>query len=368
MGVIINTPKLSTFMTNQLKKRGWSGVDFGAMIGCPHRPAVSKILSGKQTPSLLQMTRIAQMFDVSVDDVVRMRIAEEVAGLTENPDGSDIYASVIEVYKRVPVGEMLKRDWASLADRNNPIEFLNVFGPMVPEFKELDGLAHKTGSEDAPFSDTQKAWIFQVTRLARRIDVQPYDTNLVRQAIERLRKIMISKADVRKIFDTLASAGIRVVFVECKGSKIDGVCTWLDEHSPVIGMTLRFDRDDNFWFILRHELEHVLQGYERRAKIDSDIFVSESHRQSERDANSAAQEFCAPKLLTEQFIAESNGRFTEDSVVQFAEQHGLLPSVLAGQVRHKLNRYNILNKLQRHIRDELVEAAPIVDGWGRVPV
>ncbi len=368
MDSIVNTPKLSDFLKEQLQKRGWSGVDFGAMIGCTQRSAVSKILNGKQTPSLLQMTRIAHMFEISIDFVVKMQIAEELAKLPKNAGGKDIYSQVIDVYKKLPVSEMLKRNWASLADKDNPEEFLKVFAPMVSEYEKLGGLAHKTGAEDTPLSDTQKAWIFQVSRLARKIDVQPYDKQRAKEAINRLRKIMTSKANVREIFDALAYAGIRLVFVECKGSKIDGVCTWLEERSPVIGMTLRFDRDDNFWFILRHELEHVMQGYERQAKLDTDIFTAEAIRSCEKEANTAAQEFCVPSHLTDQFISESNGRFSESDVVKFAEQHDLLPSVLAGQIRHKLNRYNILNKLQRHIRDNLVEAAPIVDGWGRVPV
>jgi len=34
---------------------------------------------------------------------------------------------------------------------------------------------------------------------------------------------------------------------------------WLDDKSPVIALSMRFDRIDNFWFVLRHELEHVLR-------------------------------------------------------------------------------------------------------------
>jgi HTH-type transcriptional regulator/antitoxin HigA len=41
------------------------------------------------------------------------------------------------------------------------------------------------------------------------------------------------------------------------GSKIDGVCFWLNEVSPVVAVSSRFDRIDNFWFVLRNELEHV---------------------------------------------------------------------------------------------------------------
>ena len=133
-------------------------------------------------------------------------------------------------------------------------------------------------------------------------------------------------------------------------------------------MTLRFDREDNFWFVLRHELEHVLQGYEERAQLDDDILANVTKNPLEIRANEAAQEFCAPSALTDQFILKSNGRFVDEEAIEFAKQNNLLPSALAGQIRHKLARYNILNKLLLPIRKQLIEVAPVVDGWGRIPV
>ena len=38
----------------------------------------------------------------------------------------------------------------------------------------------------------------------------------------------------------------------------------------MIGMSLRFDRIDNFWLVLRHEIEHVLCGH---GKLDPIIDV-----------------------------------------------------------------------------------------------
>lgn len=44
----------------------------------------------------------------------------------------------------------------------------------------------------------------------------------------------------------LAECGVRfVICVSIAGSKLDGICRWLDAKSPVIGMTLRRDRIDN---------------------------------------------------------------------------------------------------------------------------
>ena len=62
----------------------------------------------------------------------------------------------------------------------------------------------------------------------------------------------------------LKKCGIRYVVVQTlPGTKIDGVCFWLNDRSPLIGMTVRFDRVDNFWFVLRHELEHVIRRHGR---------------------------------------------------------------------------------------------------------
>lgn len=33
-----------------------------------------------------------------------------------------------------------------------------------------------------------------------------------------------------------------------------------EPQTPVTGMSLRRDNIDNFWFVLRHEIEHVLRG------------------------------------------------------------------------------------------------------------
>ena len=119
-------PKLSDFIKIQLRQKGWSGVDFGVMIGCPKRSAVSKIINGKQPPSLHQIPRIAAMFDVTVDDVVQMRLVEELAELPEATRSNNVYKELIKVYKAIPVSEMIRRNWASVRDKEDPVEFLKV--------------------------------------------------------------------------------------------------------------------------------------------------------------------------------------------------------------------------------------------------
>ena len=109
---------------------------------------------------------------------------------------------------------------------------------------------------------------------------------------------MLDPEDFSRIPHILHKCGVRFVLIEAlPGSKIDGVCIWLDGE-PVIGMTARLDRLDNFCFVLRHEIEHVIQGDGREEEfspvdeINPESLNSEALPETERNANSASSEFC----------------------------------------------------------------------------
>ena len=58
--------------------------------------------------------------------------------------------------------------------------------------------------------------------------------------------------------DFLAEHGIGFEYVKhLPRTHLDGAVLHLPGDSPVIGMTLRYDRIDNFWFTLLHELGHL---------------------------------------------------------------------------------------------------------------
>ena len=60
--------------------------------------------------------------------------------------------------------------------------------------------------------------------------------------------------------EKLMSAGIHFVYEpHLPGTHLDGAAMVALDENPIIGMTLRYDRIDNFWFTLLHELGHVVQ-------------------------------------------------------------------------------------------------------------
>jgi HTH-type transcriptional regulator/antitoxin HigA len=91
------------------------------------------------------------------------------------------------------------------------------------------------------------------------MQVPAFSPEKLRAVLSKLRALMVDPEAVRAVPAMLAGCGVRLIIVEVlPNAKIDGVCTWLDENSPVIGMSTLYDRLDNFWFVLRHEIEHVL--------------------------------------------------------------------------------------------------------------
>ena len=154
-------------------------------------------------------------------------------------------------------------------------------------------------------------------------------------------------------------------------AKIDGVCFWLNEASPVIGMSMRFDRIDNFWFVLRHELEHVIHLHGQSfvmldAELEGDrAGVGPELAEEERIANKAAAEFCVPKKMMDAFMARKEPIYSERDIIGFARTIEVHPGLVAGQLAHITGRYDRFRKHLVKIRPAVTPTA-MVDGWGDV--
>jgi HTH-type transcriptional regulator / antitoxin HigA len=267
---------------------------------------------------------------------------------------------------------MIKRSW--LTDANATIleaEIARFF--EVASADQIPHLAHaakKVNYEN--ISPVQLAWLYRVRQVAREMVVPNYSEKRLRDALARLRMMMVDPLDAREVPQILNACGTRFVIVEgLPNAKIDGACFWLGK-SPVIGMSLRFDRIDNFWFVLRHEIEHVLQRHGRDTEIvDVELegeragYESNSIRPEERIANRAASDFCVPIGEMDSFIARKQPFFSERDLLGFARRLQVHPGIVAGQLRRRINRWDLFAKLLVKVRDEAISAA-VVDGWGQV--
>jgi len=181
-----------------------------------------------------------------------------------------------------------------------------------------------------------------------------------------------SPDSTRKVPRILAECGIRFVIVESlPAAKIDGVCFWLNDTSPVIGMTIRFDRIDNFWFVLRHEMEHVIRLH-GQTEIMLDVELEGERAgtgsglaEEEKLANAAASEFCVPDKFMTAFIDRKAPFFAERDLLGFARTLRVHPGLIAGQLQYRTKRYERFRQHLSKVREAIAPSAT-VDGWGDI--
>jgi HTH-type transcriptional regulator/antitoxin HigA len=359
----------------ELDKLGWNQSDLTFVLGC-HPKAVNQIINERQGVSAAMSKALGDALGLKPEFFADLQKAFDLAA-AHNPDPSVLLRARMQ--QNYPIREMVRRGWLEDGDAEElKRQLVNFFG--VRDASEIPYLAHaakKTTYEEKEIPGPQLAWLFRARQIANSITVAPFSERKLKEAVGVMRELLIAPEEARRVPRLLAECGVRFVVVEgLPGSKIDGVCFWLSAASPVIGLSMRFDRVDNFWFVLRHEIEHVLQGHGRTAPegvIDVELRgeqagTGDSVPEEERVANRAASDFCVPTEKMESFFLRKNPFFYEKDVVAFAKLNNIHPALPVGQIQHRLGRYDYLKKYQEKIR-HLVLPGAIVDGWGQaIPV
>ena len=360
-----------------LAERGWTQKVL-AIILAVDEANLAKIISAKRPVDAEMSLLLGEAFDVEPERFLDLQKSYELAmaRIVSQPDPQR--ATRASLFGDLPVSEMIKRGWLKANDvRDVPkveTALTNFFeASSIDDIEVLPHAAKKTTVAETA-TPAQLAWIYRVRGIAREMMVGPYSPAAVQEAVTKLKALTAAPEEARKVPRILAEAGIRLVLVESLASaKIDGVCFWLNGQSPVIGMTLRFDRIDNFWFVLRHELEHVmrLDGLANGAVIlDAELEgdragTGNGVAEEERAANEAAAEFCIPKKKLDSFIARKSPFFAERDIVGFASTLKVHPGIVAGRLQHATGRYELFRNHLVKIRSHIAPSA-IVDGWGDV--
>lgn len=365
------------YLKDELDARGWTQLEFAEIIGRSPR-LVNEIIAGKRgiTPSTAKEIAAAlgttALFWLNLESTYQLRNGE--------PAPARI-AQEARLRERFPVREMIRRGWIT------PSESPDVLESRVLRFFRIEHIDHRPAfahaAKKSQYSDdirpTRDAWLFRVRQIAETMQTGPYSEDGLRAALETFKAFRRDVEDVRHVPRVLTECGVRFVIVEpLPGSKIDGVCFWLEgtTNRPVIGMSLRLDRIDNFWFVLRHEIEHVLRGDGKNAPVVDENVGSPGLPDGENSvllpeeaaANCAAVEFCVPQAELNDFIARVHNMYWESRIPGFADQIKIHPGLVVGQLQRRSGQWSLLRRSLVKVRNVLVPAA-MTDGYGQsVPI
>jgi HTH-type transcriptional regulator/antitoxin HigA len=353
------------FLREELEAREWSQQELADILDRPPR-LISELIAGKRAITPETARGLADAFGISAEYWMNL---ESQYQLSKVKSTNDNVARKSRLYSKFPVREMMRRGWVRASENLKVLEqrFCEFFN--IPDMMTQPALSHRAKKTDVNVDVTplQLAWLFRVRAMAVQQIVPTYSDEKLLAAVEKLKTLVLAPEETRHVPPILAEAGVRLVFVEpMTGSKIDGACFWIADDKPVIGMTMRFDRIDNFWFVLRHEIEHVLRGDGKDGNpiIDTDVGVgNDEMAECEVRANEAGANFCVPSDQLDNFIARIQPYFSEQKVLLFAQRINVHPGLVVGQLQRKLGRHDFLRKYQVKVRACVLPAAD-VDGWG----
>lgn len=356
----------------ELEERGWSQRDLAEIMGV-QPSVVSALIKGTKPISLDLARNLAAAFGNNAQFWVNMDAAYRLNLVTEKHTATTARS---ELYEVAPVNEMIKRGWIESSTdvevlKTRILQFYDYSSLSEIEQFELPYAARQSSDSDERPTVPQKAWIRRVQILAKAVHVShKFKEDRISELLASLKRLMGQAEEVRHVPKTLADFGIRFLIVEHIGqTRIDGVCLWLDQESPVIALSMRYDRLDYFWFTLLHEIGHVANkdGF----AIDSDLVGERAKRTAEKsEVEQRADNFATETLISayeiNSFIARVKPLFSKVKINGFALRLGVHPAIVIGQLQHRgAIHWSHSREFLVKVR-ETITASTLTDGWGQI--
>lgn len=311
-------------------------VDLVPFIGS--RSRVSEIFSGKRQLSINMIRALSEGLGIPTKVLIK------------KPDTSD---TEYKNWDNRLVAEMEKRGYFgnTLFKLRNKIELLENFFSTIGSPAQIVGMLRKSNYRSSPLTDKRalSAWAVCVMKKSQKIEVpKKYKHNTIDiKFLQELVKLSVSENSPILAQEYLKKYGITLVIEpHFPKTRLDGATILTNKDNPVIGLTLRYDRLDNFWFTLLHELAHIAQHYNSGVSLFYDEI--EGLRmldldEKEKEADELAEESILPKAKWE--ISPARLIPSAMAANSLANELEIHPALIAGQIRHKGNKYIYLNKI-----------------------
>lgn len=312
------------------------------------RSRVSEVLAGKRPLTVQMIRELSAGLGISAGVLVAGSAPVEAE---PTPSSSDID------WDRLPFNEMERHGYFSHVPKQsgrNLSELARDFvTSILPKGAGFPVLARQALRGDAVTPKSRYgllAWKARVLHVARNrrasLRLPSYSTDAVNSAfMAQVVHLSWHKNGVRLACELIEGKGVPVVIEpHLAGTQLDGAAFLDQDGAPVIGLTLRFDRVDNFWFTLLHELAHVA----KHLSNPGDAFLD---RLEDRDTTDAL-EIEANRIARDALIPRAAWRRSEvvsapsrERILQFADEQMIHPAIVAGRVRRESGNFRVFSDL-----------------------
>ncbi|MFC3114763.1 ImmA/IrrE family metallo-endopeptidase [Cellvibrio fontiphilus] len=332
----------------RMEQQGLRNKDLIPYIGSASK--VTEVLNGKRPLSLNMIRRLSESLGISAQVLIRESQQKSI----ENPEID---------WLAFPLAKMRERGYfdgfnGSLQElKEYAAEHLSAFLSSVSSGFSLRPALLRTSAHlrsNEKETDSYAIWAWQVRILQKaHLEQLPvrYEKNTVNLAwMKKLVQLSWSEKGPLLAKEYLNRSGIHLVFEEhLPKTYLDGAVCLTAGGNPVIALTLRHDKLDNFWFTLMHELAHIALHMDGSNVWFIDDLDFNSAEKIEQEADALAQQ----ALIS---IADFNSLKSQDpkDIKALAKQLSISPCIIAGRIRFESGNHKLFGSLFRDKVKQLI--------------
>ncbi|MFK5985276.1 MAG: ImmA/IrrE family metallo-endopeptidase [Pseudomonadota bacterium] len=301
-------------------------------------PKVSEVLSGKRKLSLNMIKKLSSRLGISADVLIATPM-------------DDLQEKNID-WLKFPLAEMRKRAFFKTNESLSEIkiyaeERIKTFLGEIPVGMNLSQMMLKTTVHyryNNKEIDRFAVWVWQA-RVLQLAEQEPLKVSYQKGTIsqEFMKDLsQLSWSDNGPIIakEFLNKHGVHLIIEpHFKQTYLDGAVCIGANGSPIIALTLRHDRLDNFWFTLMHELAHIALHFDGNIQWFLDDLDVQDQDPKEIEADS-----CARNSLIQIELWQSKMLNSVSDIINFAKKIKIHPSIVIGRLRREMGDYSLYAK------------------------
>jgi HTH-type transcriptional regulator/antitoxin HigA len=328
-------------ITFRMDQQALSKKDLEPFIGSPSK--VSEVLSRKRPLSLAMIRRLHKGLGIPADVLIG-----------ESNDDIDLATDAPIDYAKFPLSEMHAREMfpdfkgGAKQLKEYAEELMRSFFRGFGDAKNHAFLRAPLHQSGARMMDESAlcVWRLCVIKKARSVSLATKykETTITDGWLRDLAKLSSFEHGPHLAQEYLRNHGIPLIIERhFKRTYLDGAAM-LDGEQPVVALTLRHDRIDNFWFALLHECMHVRKHLKpNHAFIADNLDDKTRSSNEEQEADAGAEE----ALIPDEFWKGSAVRQTHslNDALKLALELRIHPAIVAGRVRKETGDWRLLSGL-----------------------
>jgi HTH-type transcriptional regulator / antitoxin HigA len=329
-----------TTLREKLEEIQMGSKEFAVRTGKPEK-TITKILNGNSSITPEMAVKFEKVLKIPAHFWLnyQAKYSEYIARVKNEEE----IQNAAEWARFFPYATMVKLGW---------IKQTLIIEEKVEALLDFFGVSNKSAWEDYYFNTELKVnfrislkhsseafaistWLRKGELDAVRLQNFPeYNSDKFRKSIDKIKKIMVEHPDnfFQKLQKTCMESGVKVIFTPgLPKAPIHGSTRWIGRN-PVIQLTARYKRNDNFWFTFFHEVAHILKHGKKFISIEN-VHYDEEDVEKEKEADNFAIEITFSQKDEKELL--KNVPITEEKIIKFAKKINTHPAMIIGRFHHK---------------------------------